>query len=339
MSARPLVSVVMVNWNGAQHLRICLPSLREQSYEALEIIVVDNASSDDSEAAARNFDVRWLPLEQNIGLAPALNRGAEIAAGEFLLFVNNDMRFDREFVAELVAPMISDRAIFATDAKQYFWDGSGPGHSACRLRKGRTAAANETELVPGLYFAQQNEQQNTEVFLASAACMLARKANFAALKGFDGRLPLGYEDVEICWRAWLHGWKIVYAPKAICWHRVGSSGKSPEGARYNFRGVLTGRLLFATKLLPWRYALQTWGVSIAGLAKDVSRRQWAIAADRLRILARIGGLGVRLLTEKRELFGTFHSSSEKHLNFLLQLANGRDELIDGSSGTGRAARG
>jgi GT2 family glycosyltransferase len=327
MSAQCTVSAVIVNWNGAHHLRICLPSLLEQSYKALEIIVVDNASADDSENVAREHKVRWLGLRENVGLAPALNRGAEIATGELLLFVNNDMRFDKDFVTELVAAMANDEAIFATDATQYFWDGTGPGHSACQLTKAQTGRASETELVPGLYFKQHKETRDTEVLMASAACMLARRSYFAELGGFDARLPLGYEDVEICWRAWTKGWKTVYAPKAICWHRVGSSGKSQEGMRYNFRGVLTGRLLFSTKLLPWRYVLKTWAISLAALAKDAARGRWAIAAERMRILWHMTGLLPRLLREKRELFR--RGSPENQLQCLLRLANDHGEA-DGS---------
>ena len=321
MKARPLVTAVIVNWNGAQHLRICLPSLLAQSYEALEIIVVDNASTDDSESVAREYKVRWLGLTTNVGLAPALNRGAEIAAGSFLLFVNNDMRFDEQFVARLVEPMLRDVAIFATDATQYFWDGTGPGHAASRLGKSPSGRAWETELIPGLYFSQENDNRETYVFMASAACMLARRSYFDSLHGFDDRLPLGYEDTEICWRAWTRGWKIVYIPEAVCWHRVGSSGKSLEGARYNFRGVLTGRLLFATKLLPWRYALRTWLVSIAALAKDVAQLHWRLMGDRVRILLACGRIARQLLDEKQSLFSGAGLTDEEQLVRMLQLTN------------------
>src|ERR1700690_2208198 len=97
MSARPAVSAIIVNWNGAAHLRICLPSLLAQSYQPLEVIVVDNASSDYSLQVARQFGVGALPLDRNTGLAWALNRGKEAATGGFFLFVNNDMRFDELF--------------------------------------------------------------------------------------------------------------------------------------------------------------------------------------------------------------------------------------------------
>src|SRR5260370_35168022 len=110
--------------------------------------------------------------------------------------------------------------------------------------------------------------------MASAACMLTRRVFFEKLGGFDDRLRLGYEDVEICWLAWIQKWKPVYVPTAICWHRVGSSGRSVEGMRMNFRGVLHGRLLVATKLLPLRYAARPWLISTAALAKGISPLRW-----------------------------------------------------------------
>src|SRR5579864_5370352 len=152
MNGKPLVSAIIVNWNGAEHLRICLPSLLSQSFSSLEVIVVDNASKDDSADVARELQARWLPLEENLGLAPALNRGAAIARGEFLLFVNNDMRFDREFVSTLVETLRSDDSVFAADGMQFNWDGSSPGHLATRLANIPPAQSPTVALVPGLYF-------------------------------------------------------------------------------------------------------------------------------------------------------------------------------------------
>ena len=317
MPSKPTVSVIIVNWNGASHLRICLPSLAAQSLRPLEIIVVDNGSRDDSAEIAATHRARWLPLENNLGLAPGLNRGAAIATGDLLLFVNNDMRFDPAFVAALAQPFESDDALFATDGVQFNWDATVRGHMAARLVRARPRGVPSTELVPGLYFYQQEQPAKSPVFMASAACMMVRRTLFESLGGFDPRLPLGYEDVEICWRAWVQGWKTVYVPNAVCWHRVGSSTSSVEGARFNFRGILTGRLLFSTKLLPARYALRTWFVSTAALAKDLSRLRWIFAADRVRILFRMAALAPMLLREKRALFRAAHTSPAQQLDILL----------------------
>lgn len=321
MSANPLVSVVIVNWNGARHLRICLPSLLAQSYQELEIIVVDNASSDDSAKVAEEYKVRWLALKNNLGLAPGLNSGAAAANGEFLLFVNNDMRFDPAFVAELVAPLRGDEGIFCTDAMQFNWDGVERGHLAARLTTKPVPGKRTAELVPGLHFYQQEKTEQSKVFMASAACMMARRSIFEKLGGFDARLPLGYEDVEICWRAWAYGHSTAYVPTAICWHRVGSSIQSTPALRFAFRGVLAGRLLLATKLLPARYAWRTWMVSVAGLAKDIVQMRWGFAADRSRVLLRMGGLVEQLLREKKRIFADAGRSADEQLRMLLKLAD------------------
>jgi len=318
VTANPVVSAIIVNWNGAHHLSICLPSLRAQTLTSLEIIVVDNGSKDDSEAITQEFQARWLPLGKNVGLAPALNRGAEIAAGDFLLFINNDMRFDPGFVAALIEPLKRNEKAFATDGMQFNWDGSERAHLASRLTK-RKPSGPSTELVPGLYFYQQEEREKSSAFMASAASMVVRRGLFQELRGFDERLPLGYEDVEICWRAWLRGWKTVYVPEAVCWHRVGSSGRSLEGMRMNFRGILRGRLLLATKFLPLRYAVNTWLVSIAGLLKDIGRLRWAFAVDRLQVLRQTAALVPQLLREGNMLLVDAGITSEQQLNFMLRL--------------------
>ena len=315
------VSVVIVNWNGAEHLRVCLPSLLSQSFEPLEIIVVDNCSSDDSAEVSKSTGVRWLPLETNLGLAPALNQGAKIANGDLLLFVNNDMRFDPEFIAALVEPLERDDEIFATDGMQFNWNGTVRVHLAARLTKVPPRRDSASELVPGLYFYQQETTEKSPVFMASAACMMVRKMFFESLGGFDDRLPLGYEDVEICWRAWVHGLKTLYVPSAICWHHVGSSIQSLEAARFTFRGVLKGRLLLATKLLPARYALRTWLISTAGLAKDLALLRWKFAMDRIGVLFQMAGLVAQLLREKRALFRNASSFPENKLQFFLRLTD------------------
>lgn len=320
MTARPLVSVVIVNRNGAEHLRICLPSLRAQSYEPIEIIVVDNASSDGSAEVTKNAGAHWVGLPSNIGLAPALNRGAAAAAGELLLFVNNDMRFDPDFVTTLAEALLNDKNIFAADGTQYDWEGKKPGHQATRLMT-KQPSSSAIQLVPGLYLCQHAAAENMPALMASAACMLVRKDIFERIGRFDERLPLSYEDVEICWRAWIGGWKTVYVPGAICRHRVGSSCRSAEGSRLLFKGILKGRLLLATKLLPLRYAIGTWLLSIAGLGKDLACLRWRTAMDRLEVLVQYSAYVPQLLDEKAALFRAVGLTPEQHLETMLRISN------------------
>ena len=318
MTSKPSVSAVVANWNGARDLEICLPTLLTQSYQPLEIIVVDSGSTDGSAAVACSFGVRWIDLRSNHGLAVALNRGAEASQGEFVLFLNNDMRFPEAFVETMVSSISRDPTIFSVDALQYDWEGSKKVHLATSLARKRTDNLDE-QLVPGLVVCQRTHNGPTPVLMSSAANMLTRRCMFQALGGFDERLPVGYEDIELCWRAWLRGWRSIFVPDAMCWHRVGQSARSAEGSRIRFRGTLGGRLLTATKLLPMRYAISTWFVTLAGLALDIARFRRQRVADRLRVLtAFMNDLGP-LLRERHQIYKSGQASPSQHLNRLLQL--------------------
>ncbi|HLV93839.1 MAG TPA: glycosyltransferase family 2 protein [Candidatus Acidoferrales bacterium] len=317
---RPKVSAIIANRNGAEHLRVCLPSLFAQSYQPIEIVVVDNGSSDGSEAVSREFGARWLPLGRNVGLAPALNRGAAVATGDLLLFVNNDMRFDREFVSQLASALDQDPSAFAADGMQFNWDGTLEGHLATYVA--RTPCGHMTvEIVPGLFLCQKSSENPTEVFMASAASMLVRVAFFELLRGFDERLPLSYEDVEICWRAWLRGWKTVYVPKAVCWHRVGASSRTTDEKLLLFRGVLRGRLLIATKYLPIRYALTTWIVSLSGLVRDTIGAEWGRIPVRWKEIADSASLARRWFREKNDIYEAARTTPARQLEFFMQMGS------------------
>ncbi len=319
MGSTPLVSAVIVNWNGAKHLEISLPSLQSQSYGSIEIIVVDNASTDDSAEVAARFGARWVPLPTNIGLAPALNRGADVASGEFLLFLNNDMRFHDQFVESLVSEMLRAEDVFSVDALQNNWEGTKQVHLATRLANQYRENSDCYAPVPGLFLYQQASSSCTPVPAACAASMLVRKSMFNALRGFDERLPLGYEDIELCWRAWVRGWKTIFAPAAVCWHRVGGSSGSGEGSRLGFRGVVGGRLLMATKHLPFKFVITTWLASLAGLARDATCLRGQRTQDRFRVFGKYLRDFPGLLRDRRAIYRSSKNSASRQLQRMVRL--------------------
>jgi GT2 family glycosyltransferase len=316
MTTAPLISAIVANWNGAKDLEICLTSLLAQSYRSMEIVVVDNASTDDSAAVVRKLGVRWLGLDRNRGLAGALNAGAKSAPGEFVLFLNNDMRFHEEFVAAMVFAITCDNRVFSVDAVQYDWDGVKRIHLASYLAT-RPADEDDYQLVPGLYVCQNPQDVPRPALSACSAAMLVRKPMFLELGGFDPRLPIGYEDVELCWRAWMRGWKTVFTPQAVCWHRVGWSCRSAEGAGIRFRGTVAGRLLMATKLLPVRFVLTTWLSSLAGLARDLLLLRWQKIRGRVAVLGACACTLPALIRERREIFRSQHTSPRQQLALML----------------------
>jgi len=315
-----LVSAIVANWNGARDLEICLPSLLGQSYRPLEIIVVDNASTDDSAVVARKFDVRWVGLDRNRGLAGALNEGANVAQGEFVLFLNNDMRFHQKFVEALVSQIERDAGIFSADALQHDWEGANQVHLATRLGNRYRANSNCYACVPGLYVYQESSASPTTIPLACAASMLVRKSMFHSLGGFDRRLPVGYEDLELCWRAWVQGWKSIFVPHAVCWHRVGWSARSSEGAGIRFRGTVGGRLLIATKLLPVNYTIRTLLAACAGLLVDVAAMRWQRVRDRAEVLIQYAQSFLQLVRERRAIYRSQRITPREQLERMLRLA-------------------
>ncbi|MGD0221713.1 MAG: glycosyltransferase family 2 protein [Terriglobia bacterium] len=321
MSSKPLVSAVVVNWNGAEDLEICLPSLLAQSYRPMEIIVVDNASTDNSAAVTGRFGVRWLGLDQNRGPTGGMNEGAKSAQGEFVLFLNNDMRFHERFVEAMVSEIVRDPEVFSVDAYQYDWEGTKRIHLATYLaRKG--SEEYDYQFVPGLYLCQEPRVTPGPALASSNANMLARRTMFLELGGFDERPVIGGEDLELCWRAWVCGWRSVFAPDAVCWHRVGRSARSTEGSRIRFRGTLAGRLLTATKLLPVKFVFATWVVTLGGLARDLALLRWQRTRDRISVCRWYARNLPALLHDRRELYRSQHTSPQQQLERFLRLGRG-----------------
>src|SRR5262249_23176447 len=112
---------------------------------------------------------------------------------------------------------------------------------------------------------------------------------------------------------WVHGWKSVFTQEAVCWHRVGASGRTEEGAGIRFQGTVAGRLLIATKLLPVRFASATWAGSIAGLARDFFFLRWRKFRSRAEVLGRLMQSLPALLRERRSIFSSQRTSPRRHL--------------------------
>jgi GT2 family glycosyltransferase len=218
-----LVSVVICNYNGARHLHDCLRSLREQTYPAVEIIVSDNASTDNSAAICASHKVRFVSSGVNKGLAWAYNAGVRESRGEYAFVTNNDMWFAPDCVEKLVAAMHRHGdSCFAADPLQYNWDQTEIIHSRGVLRP----LAHPRELVNQAFsvfplVAQAQVACDTEdiSYMASAGAMLLRRSMFDQLGGFDEQFFLDWEDVDLCWRANLRGWDSIFVPTARLRHK------------------------------------------------------------------------------------------------------------------------
>ena len=218
---QPTVSVVVLNYNGASHLPECLASLKEQTYPNVGIIVADNGSTDDSKEVCSTFpQVMFVENGDNFGFSVGNNLGARQARGEYLFFVNNDMRFAPDMITNLVGVFEEAGDLFALDAKQYNWEGDRVVHSAVRFRQGPYGAV----FLPFIDTVQLDVPEVTPTPWACGANLFCSRDLFRSLGGFDPSFFMQWEDVDLCWRARLRGWKTLYVPNAVCWHKVSAGG-------------------------------------------------------------------------------------------------------------------
>lgn len=242
----PLISVIVLNWNGSHHLRTYLPALLRTDYPRLEIIVADNASADDSLSllATEFSSVKVLAFEENLGYCGGNNRAARAAQGGLIVFLNNDVRVHPNWLrplADLFAryPKLgAAQPKILSDRNPAFFEYAGAaggmldqlGFPWCRGR-----IFDQLERDEGQYDAYP-----TEIFWASGAAFCVRRELFLAAGGFDEDFRLHMEEIDLCWRLQRAGWEIRLCPDSVVWHWGGGSlaHGNPGKTYFNFRNSL-----------------------------------------------------------------------------------------------------
>jgi GT2 family glycosyltransferase len=216
-SASPRVSVIILNWNGREHLVACLPSLLAQSYTDFEIIVVDNGSTDGTVDWLRDHfpQVRLIQNATNRGFAAANNQAICASTAEYLALLNNDTVVDERWLEVMVRTADGNPQIGMVAA--HLWLAGRPA-----VIDSAGIAIDRASLAWGIT-ADHLEQAahlpvTHEVFGASGGAALYRRAMLAEIGLFDEDFFAYLEDVDLAWRAQWAGWRAVYAPDAVVWH-------------------------------------------------------------------------------------------------------------------------
>lgn len=220
----PMVSVIILNYNGREHLETCLPSLMELNYpkDKLEIMVVDNASTDDSVPWLKQKypDVQLLVNSANVGFARGNNLGASIASGSHLAFLNTDTRVDKDWLLALSQTIASEADVACAGSVMLNWTGDDIDYA------GRPDDA--MDLYPGHAedtLATLQSAGDVPMLFASGGAMLVRRDVFLNLGGFDEYYFLYCEDVELGWRLWLHGYRVLRSTRSLVFHKRGASSR------------------------------------------------------------------------------------------------------------------
>ena len=214
----PVVSVVVVNYRGADDTIACLRALREEldyPAERLEVVCVDNASADGSaERIRQQTGARVVESAVNLGFAGGCNLGVEHASGSVLAFLNNDARPHPDWVTSAVDVLKQEPTVAAVASKVLDWDGERVDFVDAGLTwfgMGYKRHAGEPD--------DGTHDEPRDVLFATGSAMFVRTEVFKKLHGFDERFFMFYEDVDLGWRLNLRGWRVRYEPRSLAFHR------------------------------------------------------------------------------------------------------------------------
>jgi GT2 family glycosyltransferase len=221
-----MVSVLIVTWNSAAYLEPCFASLARQEHRDLEVVVVDNASTDETRDVLRLREPAWRVIynSENVGFAAGQNQAISAASGEWLLCLNPDVVLDAGFIARLVGSGATHPEAGSLCGKLLRWNpGGAPQRSRIIDSTGIYFTRNLRHLDRGSEESDAGQYDRPQwVFGATGAAVLFRRSfvDAVAVEGqlFDEDFFAYREDADLAWRAQLMGWKCLYDPAAVAWH-------------------------------------------------------------------------------------------------------------------------
>lgn len=223
--AQPLVSIIILTYQkGLPHIKKCLSSLLKVKYRLIEVIVVDNSSTDETvnevlSIKHKVLSIKLIQNKKNLGFAKGNNQGAKIAKGEYILLLNNDTVVTKNFLSKLVDDLEKDKTIGVVQPKirQLL--------SKNKLDACASYLTNTGFLYHYGYSQNQNDKKfNKKIYMYSAkgACFLTRKSLVEKIGLFDEDYFAYFEETDFCHRVWLSGSKVLYEPSAEIYHLGGS---------------------------------------------------------------------------------------------------------------------
>jgi GT2 family glycosyltransferase len=263
----PKVAIVILNWNGKNFLQQFLPSVVQSTYTNYEVIVADNASTDDSIVFLQSHypAIRIIKLTQNWGFAGGYNKALKQVEADYYILLNSDVEVTPGWVEPMVQLLEKDPSIAACQPKllayhqknRFEYAGAAGGwldKYGYPFSKGRIFDICEED--KGQY------DQSEPIFWASGAALFIRSSVFHAMQGFDEYFFAHQEEIDLCWRIQLAGHKIYSCPDAVVYHVGG--GTLPKGnSRKTFLNFRNNLIMLAKNLplhkkiwiIPYRFSL------------------------------------------------------------------------------------
>jgi GT2 family glycosyltransferase len=247
----PSVSIVIATMRGGDDLDACLQSIAAQAYPELEVIVIDNGSTDTELARipGRFAHARVLRNEENLGFVGANNQGIAASTGELVLLLNDDTVLEPGAIGKLVHSLVERPSWAAAQAKLVRMDDPNLLDTA-----GSFLTATGFLVHRGSGEPQEGFDEADEIFAAKGAALLIRSAALRQVGAFDPDFFAYFEETDLCWRLWLAGWQVGFAPDARVRHKLGATAGSLPSELVQFHSFKNRICTLAKNLGPLRLA-------------------------------------------------------------------------------------
>jgi len=217
MNGTPLVYIIVINYNGEEYLKTCLSSIEKQTYPNYKTIVIDNASTDNSEEYIKEYfpKITFIQAERNLGFAEGNNLAIKKALEKkaaYVFLVNNDTEFEIDLVEKLIKTAESDDSIGIV----------GPAVFDLKNKKSLQEMGMAIDKF-GYALALKNLTDRDCVFFVSGCAMMIKSELILRMGFFDESYFMFAEDLDICWRSILTGYKIIVNENAKIYHASGGS--------------------------------------------------------------------------------------------------------------------
>ncbi len=217
------VVIQTVTYNSAHTIKACISSVLKQRYPGIFFVVIDNASSDNTQAIVKRLGVRLVSLPENIGYAAAHNTGILRFKSDYVLTLNPDITLDRDFVGNLVEAMDKEpRDTGSAQGLLYRVEHLGEKSNTVDSMGVYMNAARRQNLRRAGVRIQHAAMAPEHIFGPDGSAAFYRRTMLQDISlgngVFDEDFFMHKEDVDVCWRAQLRGWKSVFVPSAVGYH-------------------------------------------------------------------------------------------------------------------------
>ncbi|GAB4338651.1 MAG: glycosyltransferase family 2 protein [Phototrophicales bacterium] len=314
-----LLSVIIPHWNGKQFLQTCLDALAAQTYPDIEVIIVDNASTDGSQDYIKTHypAVRLIELDTNTGFTGACNTGMKAAKGDYICLLNNDTEVDPNWAAAVINAFERYPQVGMVASKMLLFNQRDHIHTAGDFFTVDGRAGNR-----GVWQKDEGQFDQEEfVFSACGGSSVYRREMLDQIGLLDDDFFFLLEDVDLGWRAQLTGWRCLYTPSAIVYHHLSATGGGVTASFYDGRNQIY--------LLVKNYPRELWHKYRWLILKAQWRQFWAALrawrgkAARARLRGMLAGIrGMPHMLKKRRQIQQMRTVSIETLEAILSPPQG-----------------